>query len=182
MTERQCAECGKPIVRKRRLAKDGRQYMERSRSFTSRKYCDKICEADHRRQHRWTEDAVAEVIRLDVLGLTAAEVAKELRMGGFGKWTRDAVIGKLNRLIKSGALKRSKAELVVMPAPAPAAPPPRLRPPGPGGCMVDGCRLTRQPGRDYCAHHHAELVVAKLTRRAGSESLFVGSGGSSLVG
>ena len=180
MTERQCVECGKPIVRKRRLAKDGRYYLERPKSFASRKYCDKICEGDYRRQHRWNDDAVDELIRLDGLDLTAADVAKEMRRGGFGEWTRNAILGKLNRLIQSGALKRSKPEPVVMPAPAP--PPPRLRPPGPGGCMVHGCRLTRQPGRDYCARHHAELVVAKIPRRAGSESLFVGSGGSSLVG
>lgn len=163
MTERTCLSCGKVLVRKKRA-----KGMERPQAFAIRKFCDNACRAVHKQEARWTEDAVAELTRLRELGMGAQKIADELRRGGFGRFTRSAVKYRLYRPIREER--------------KPAPPEPiRFRPPGSGGCRVMGCRSPKQPGREYCAHHHSELVVSRRPRTAGGSSLYVGGGASSLV-
>lgn len=85
--------------------------------------------------------------------------------------SRSAVSGLIWRLRKAGmsitAPVVSKVPEIEIEEPPPPPPPPVIRPKaidvgkGPKVCPVAGCRLPKQPGRDYCAEHLTAAYVAR---------------------
>jgi GcrA cell cycle regulator len=74
-------------------------------------------------QHFWTDDRIAELKRLFEKGLSCSQIAAEL-----GHVTRNAVIGKLNRLGLGKGPTASSARIAALRPTQPREPKPRLKP------------------------------------------------------
>lgn len=170
---RDCEACGEPLVRKRW---PGTDKIETADNFARRRFCGKSCaQRDrHRKNARWTPEAEHELRLQLARGKPRGEIARALRAKGHGTFTKSAICGKTWRLGLAGEDGPEEAEKPPAPPQPIAVRPPEVRDKPPGRCRHGDCRNPRQPGRDYCAAHHLELVVALKPRSAGWEGVGVG--------
>lgn len=147
MTDKTCAHCGKPLVKKRT---DG------EKAFRGRKFCDLACRSGHQRELR--SDINSEVVRLRGEGLTYSAIAARCGI------TKNAAIG-IGHRAGIGETRPVPPKPIV----------PDIFPPH--GCLFglgdpkdEGFRFCSAPveraGEAWCAEHRKRVYTRPLTSTA----------------
>ena len=159
-----CANCGVAFGRTRSPVTG---YVEAVSKFRTRRFCSRVCASAAQRK-LWSDEVMAALEALLGDGLSFAECAAALsETMGLGEVTRHHVAGAVHR-------QRHRRTSAPNAWPGPEEPPvvPESTPDKhPMACRYGDCRLTRQPGRDYCSEHQRILVADRVPRtRASNDS------------